>query len=121
MDDESRRNLDRVIKRMEEELENLTPGTDEYHHVIEDLEIMYKARTEDDRQNAEAWEKQERLRIEEAKSKSDKKFKVSEVLISLLHLGVGAASFFGVMKFEETGIIRSKAFNLVTRFMERKK
>ena len=119
MEEVTREEIDKMIKRLEEELEKLTPGTDNYHRIIEGLNMLYRARIEDDRQNAEAWEKQERLNIERAKSKSEKIRGVIDILLKI-GKGIGLAVGFGfVMKLEESGVITTKSFNLLTRWVER--
>ena len=104
--DENKKMLDEEIKSLIECLEDLEPNTKEYSATTENLNVLYK------------------LKIEQEKNESDSKDQKKFRTIGYILEGAGIVLpliFYGGwmkkgLKFEETGTFTSSTFRDLTRF-----
>lgn len=123
--------LDDMIAVCLSELDNETPGTEEYKHILDNLVDLYKLRNEeqkidnayamdfakfeaDKELNRQKFEAERADKEAEDKREQDKifsdKLKIgASAGISVVAMGVLVYLSLRTMKFEETGVIRSKA------------
>lgn len=126
-------NMERIIRAHEEKLLNMDPGDGEYLKLVSALNTLYESRdavkkteielkraqSEEDKvdiERAKAQVDANRVDVERATMRADVFKTATTALTSIAGLAVSIFSIGSVLKFEECGYIRTKAFNMLPKF-----
>ena len=126
-------NMDRIIRDHEEKLLSMDPSDEGYSKLLSALNTLYESRDAVKRTEIElkkAQSDEDKVDIERAKAQIDADrvdverstmwadvFKAATTAVTTVAgLAVSVFSIGSVLKFEECGFIRSKAFNMLPKF-----